>query len=144
MKSYKYEIKATKNESFEKCKILSAFEAWEYAKKFYHEDIALYESMFMIMMNQSNNVIGWMKVAQGGVSQTVCDPKIVCKAAIDTLATQIILVHNHPSGETKPSRTDIKLTERMKNTLELIDVCLRDHIIISEDRYTSMHEDNMI
>lgn len=144
MKSYKYEITAKKNESFEKCQILDAQSAWEYAKKFYHEDIALYESMFMIMKNQGNKVIGWMKVAQGGVSQTVCDPKIVCKAAIDTLATQIILVHNHPSGETKPSRADIKLTERMINALEIIDVCLRDHIIISEDGYTSMLEEKII
>lgn len=144
MESYKYEIRARQVERFKEAEVKSSIEAYEYAMQFYHEDINIYESCFMIMVNNAGKIIGWMKISQGGISETPVDARLVCKAALDTLATQVILVHNHPSGSTIPSKADKSLTNKIKNALELFSISLVDHIIVTEQKYFSFAEEGLI
>ena len=139
-KSYKFEIKAKKNEKFDNCEIKNEYDAVNYARQFYHDDINLWESFFVIMLNHSNKVIGWLKVAQGGISRTQVDIRIILKACIDTLATGVILIHNHPSGSCKPSRADKALTDQINEVLKMLDIRLEDHIILSEENWESMNQ----
>ena len=144
MESYKYEIRARQVERFKEAEVKSSIEAYDYAMQFYHEDINIYESCFMIMVNNAGKIIGWMKISQGGISDTPVDARLVCKAALDTLATQVILVHNHPSGSTIPSKADKSLTNKIKNALELFSISLVDHIIVTEQKYFSFAIEGLI
>lgn len=144
MESYKYEIRARQVERFKEAEVKSSIEAYDYAMQFYHEDINIYESCFMIMVNNAGKIIGWMKISQGGISDTPVDARLVCKAALDTLATQVILVHNHPSGSTIPSKADKSLTNKIKNALELFSISLVDHIIVTEQKYFSFAVEGLI
>lgn len=144
MESYKYEIRARQVERFKEAEVKSSIEAYDYAMQFYHEDINIYESCFMIMVNNAGKIIGWMKISQGGISDTPVDARLVCKAALDTLATQVILVHNHPSGSTRPSKSDKALTAKIKTALELFSISLVDHIIVTEQKYFSFAEEGLI
>ena len=144
MESYKYEIRARQVERFKEAEVKSSIEAYDYAMQFYHEDINIYESCFMIMVNNAGKIIGWMKISQGGISDTPVDARLVCKAALDTLATQVVLVHNHPSGSTRPSKSNKALTAKIKTALELFSISLVDHIIVTEQKYFSFAEEGLI
>lgn len=86
-KSKKYEIKVEgKDSGFESIQIVESSAAEKYARQFFSDDIILYESCFIMLLNRSNKVIGWAKVSQGGISSTVVDVSIVCKYVVDTLA----------------------------------------------------------
>ena len=133
-KSKKYEIKVEgKDSGFESIQIVESSAAEKYARQFFSDDIILYESCFIMLLNRSNKVIGWAKVSQGGISSTVVDVSIVCKYVVDTLAKGVILVHNHPSGIPTPGSEDMQVTGRLRNALRYFDCCLIDHIIITED-----------
>lgn len=142
-KSVEYSLKMEKKD-FPIEKITDAGSAYRYAKKFYSDDINIYESVFVILLNKASNTLGFAKVSQGGISSSVTDVKIVAKYAIDSLASAVILVHNHPSGITKPSRQDDELTKKLWSVLELIDVQLVDHIIITENDLYSYADNRRI
>lgn len=124
-----FTLKATTNE-VPVVKIRCSADAERFARQFYHEDIAVYESAFIILLNQAQNTIGWAKVAQGGISATIVDVRLVAKYAIDALASGVIFVHNHPSGQLIPSVQDVRLTQKMKEGLALLDIKLVDSMII--------------
>ena len=131
-----YELGLTKkntDESFPKAKIMGSSDARDYAMQFYSDDIGIYESMFIIFLNRNNTTIHWAKISQGGVDETIVDPRLICKYAIDCLACAVILVHNHPSGNLKPSDSDNKNTKKVKQMLNVFDIELLDHIIVTED-----------
>lgn len=147
MKQYKELIKEKiicvkeKNTTFNKVKISSSKDAQEYARKFYFDDLEIYESFFIILLNKSNNTIGYAKISQGGIAGTVVDVKIICKYALDCLASGLILVHNHPSGNVVPSDSDKNITNKIKQALNIIDVNLLDHIIITEEKHLSFQDE---
>lgn len=128
-RSREFRLTTTENE-MPVAKITSSREASKYVRKFYHEDIAIYESAFILLLDRANNTIGWAKIGQGGICGTVVDIRIIAKYAIDSLASSVIFVHNHPSGAMKPSIYDEKLTTKLKEGLALLDVKLADSIII--------------
>lgn len=142
-KAVEYKISATKQD-FSIAKIKSAEDAFKYAKQFYFDDINIFESCFIMLLNQANNVKGFAKISQGGISNTVVDVRLIAKYAIDVLATSVIIVHNHPSGDVKPSYYDDKLTEMSKQGLKFLNIELLDHLVISEDRYYSYADDGRI
>ena len=123
---------------FLKVKITDSKTAADYARQFYYEDIDIYESVFIILLNRANNTIGYAKISQGGICTSIIDPIIVAKYAVDTLAKGVILVHNHPSGVVNPSESDINITTKIFKTLSLFDCSLIDHIILTEDNYYSL------
>lgn len=134
-------VKCTDGNSQNAVKIHGSEDAVNYARAFYSDDLVIYESAFIILLNRQNNTIGWAKIGQGGVSGTTVDIKLVCKYAIDALASGVIFVHNHPSGNTDPSSMDCQLINRMKEALKTLDVNLLDAIIITEnDSYSFQNE----
>lgn len=116
----------------------------QFARKFYKEDIEIYESSFLIMLSPSGSVLGWAKIGQGGTSATVVDAKIVAKFAVDAMAASVILVHNHPSGNLTPSQQDISLTKKIREGLSLLDIHLLDHIILTSGGMHSMNDSGMM
>ena len=140
-----YEIKCKPNKSFhfESVKITSSRDAANFARQFYHDDIYLYESFFIIGLTSANKVKGWAKISQGGAAGTYVDIKIIAKYAVDMMAQAIIMIHNHPSGTLKPSEPDIQITNKAKAGLSLLDVSVLDHIILSpENEHYSFADQN--
>ncbi|MDD3404966.1 MAG: JAB domain-containing protein [Paludibacteraceae bacterium] len=127
----------SKQSDMEVAVVNSSKSAYDYVKKFYFADIDIYESVFILLLNQSSKTVGFAKISQGGVCSTTVDVKIVCKYVVDSLCTGAIIVHNHPSGGTEPSKEDDCLTEKLCNALKLLDSKLLDHIIISSSGYYS-------
>ena len=142
-KSVEFKLKAEKQE-FVIEKIHSAIDAANYARKFYFDDINIYESVFIILLNQAMNTIGFAKISQGGVSASIVDKKIVAKYAIESLAAAVILVHNHPSGSLRPSSYDNEITKDVQNCLSLFDIKLMDHVIITEDSFYSYKDEGKL
>lgn len=150
MKKYKSLIKERVlsvkegNNGFIKAKITTSTEASSYARNFYHDDISIYESFFCIFLNRSNNSIAYSKISQGGTIGTVIDVKIIAKYAVDVLASGVILIHNHPSGSLKPSEQDFSITRHIKEGLNLLDIKVIDHIILSENSFYSFLDNGLI
>lgn len=142
-KAVEYVITAKKQE-FEQVKVISSQDAVNFARQFYNEDILIYESSFIILMNAAAYVIGYAKISQGGVCGTYIDPRIVAKYAIETLSSSVILVHNHPSGSTKPSMEDKSMSEKLRNGLNFLGVRLSDSIILTEGGYFSMADEGIL
>lgn len=144
MKEYKstisqFSLKKNKTD-IKKVKITSSMSAEEYIRAFYFGDIDIYESFFLLLLNNSNNTIGYAKISQGGITGTVVDVRILAKYCVDSLATACILAHNHPS------EADKLLTEKIKNGLELLDVRVLDHLILSpeEGTYFSFADEGLL
>lgn len=104
----------------------------------------LHEEFWILFLNRSNRVISRMKLSQGGVSGTVTDVRIVMKKAIENLASGIIVCHNHPSGNLNPSESDTKITQKIKEAGNLMDIQLLDHLIISDKDYYSFADNGLI
>jgi DNA repair protein RadC len=129
---------------FEKVKILDSNSCYDVIKKFWHKDLNVYESFFILMLNQANETIAFAKISQGGVAGTVVDVKIIAKYALDCLSPAIILAHNHPSGNPTPSRADINITKKIKEGLKLLDIAVLDHLILFNNSYTSMADEGFM
>lgn len=128
----------------ENIKIQTSKDAAEYIRNFYHDDIDIYESCFILLLNRANKTIGYAKISQGGVSGTVVDVKLIAKYAVESLASGVILAHNHPSGNLTPSHQDIALTRKVKEALTLLDSQLLDHVILSADGYKSLADEGLL
>ena len=103
-----------------------------------------YEEFWILFLNRSNKVISRMKLSQGGISGTVTDVRIVMKKAIECLSSGIIVCHNHPSGNLNPSESDTKITQKIKDAGNLMDIQLLDHLIISEKDYYSFADNGLL
>ena len=103
------------------------------------ETIDYYESFWVILLNRSNRVKGFRRISYGGTTGTVVDSKIVFSVAVKCVACSIILCHNHPSGNTQPSQTDLDLTKKLQQAGVALDISVLDHLIISSNNcYYSM------
>jgi DNA repair protein RadC len=120
-------------------------DAYNILMQFFSEDtIQLQEQFVVLYLNKGNKVIGGYKVSSGGISSTTVDVRIVLSVALKILATGIILAHNHPSGNTKPSIADQELTKRMKAASDLMDISLLDHLIITDEAYLSFADEGLL
>ncbi|TAH19624.1 MAG: JAB domain-containing protein [Cytophagales bacterium] len=95
------------------------------------------EEFWVILLNRANEVIRTEKISEGGVSGTVADPKLIFKSALDHLASALILVHNHPSGNLKPSQADLQLTQKMKEAGKFLEIPVLDHVIFTDHGFYS-------
>lgn len=139
----KFALKVDKSD-FTKVKISTSSDAYKVIKQFYSDDIEIYESFFVLLLNRANNTIGYAKISQGGTVGTVVDIKLIAKYAIDGLANSVILAHNHPSGNEQPSQQDKDVTNKIKQSLKLFDVQTLDHIILTTDNYFSFADEQII
>ena len=92
-----------------------------------------YEECWCLFLTSSNRIIERMRMSQGGIQATVVDHRLIVKRALELLSTQIILVHNHPSGSAEPSGQDKVLTQKIARAAALFDIRLLDHLIISSE-----------
>jgi len=147
MKEYKSSIPEYKlkkiDSDIKKAKLFNSDDAYAYALQFYKDDIDVYESSFIILLNSTKNTIGWVKLSHGGITGTIIDIRLVCKYAISTLATAVIVCHNHPSGGLEPSKADIDITNQLKDALQIFSVTLLDHIIITKNGHHSIITNNI-
>ena len=103
-----------------------------------------HEEFWILMLDKGNRIIGKDLIGRGGVSATIADPKIIFQAALRSLASSIILFHNHPSGNLKPSQSDIRLTKRIKQSADLLEITVLDHIIVCDDTYFSFADEGLM
>jgi DNA repair protein RadC len=103
-----------------------------------------HEEFWIVLVNRSNRIIKKLRVSVGGVAGTVADPKIIFKKAIEDLASGIILVHNHPSGNISPSQVDRDLTKKMKEAGKHLEIQVLDHIIIGGQKYFSFADEGIM
>lgn len=124
--------------------INSSLDAYTYIKEFYSDDIEIFESFFILLLNRANNTIGYVKISQGGICGTTVDIKIIAKYCVEALCSNVILAHNHPSGSLKPSNADLEITAKTKAALELLEVHVHDHIILTKNNYFSFADEGKL
>jgi DNA repair protein RadC len=139
----RYELRRIASE-FPKRKITSSLDAADFMRSFYFEDLTIFESCFILLLNQANQTIGYAKISQGGITGTVVDTRIIAHYAVQSLATGVILCHNHPSGQCFPSESDRTLTQKAKAGLQLLDIALLDHIILTDSSYYSFADEHIL
>jgi len=103
-----------------------------------------YEEFWVLLLGRSNKIIKKLSISEGGISGTIADPKKIFKIAIDNNASSIILCHNHPSGNIQPSDADIRLTKKIKEAGEFLDLPIVDHVIIGDENYYSFADENIL
>src|SRR5690554_4826064 len=102
------------------------------------------EQFKVLLLNRANRVLGVYEVSTGGVSGTIADPKLVFAAAIKSSASAIILAHNHPSGQLKPSDADLKLTQKLKEGGKYLEIPVLDHIIVTSEGYYAFADEGLM
>ena len=104
----------------------------------------LTEEFWLLHLNRANQVIKKEQISLGGVAGTVVDPKVIFKNAIQNLSSSIILVHNHPSGNTKPSQNDIDITKKLVGGGKMLELPVLDHLIFTNESYFSFADEGLI
>ena len=107
-------------------------------------DINYRESFAVLLLDRSNRCLGIRWISNGGISGTIADPKMVFQAALKANASSIILTHNHPSGNMRPSDNDIKLTKNMVGAGKFLELNVLDHLIICDNEYYSFADESLI
>lgn len=102
------------------------------------------EHFYVLLLNRSNHLIKKQLISSGGTNGTVADPKIIFKYALDSLACSIVLVHNHPSGNLRPSEQDRVLTDKLKHVGENLEVQVIDHVIFTDVAYFSFADEGIL
>ncbi len=90
-----------------------------------------HEECWVLYLNAANKVVEQQRVSQGGITATIVDHRLIIKRALELLATQLVVVHNHPSGTSEPSCEDIELTKKIKSAAALFDINILDHLIVA-------------
>lgn len=103
-----------------------------------------HEEFWAVYLNQGARVISERRIGQGGVAGTFVDVRLVVKGALEELASAILLFHNHPSGNTRPSSQDETLTRKIRDAAALFDIRVNDHIIIAPGTYFSFHDEGRL
>ena len=103
-----------------------------------------YEVFGVMYLNKANKINHFEIVSRGGITGTVADPRIILKRALERDATSIVLCHNHPSGNLKPSRADEELTHKIKEAAKYLDIRVMDHIIVSDEGYFSFADEGIL
>src|SRR5690606_21012666 len=118
----------------EKIKIKNSKDSYELLLSCWNRrTIELQEEFKVLLLNRNNQVLGIYPLSKGGVSGTVVDAKLLFSVALKCNASSVIIAHNHPSGNLKPSEVDIKLTRKLKEAGNYLDIVLLDHIIVTQN-----------
>ena len=129
----------------ERPKLSTSNDCYNYFLSIFDKDtISLKEESIALFLNRANRVLGCYKISSGGITGTVVDIRIILGIALKCCACAVILAHNHPSGETNPSRQDIDLTIRLKEAAKLMDISLLDHLIITPEKYYSFADEGIL
>ena len=130
--------------SAERITISSSADADKVFRRIWCQPIELRECFYALFLNRANKVLGYFLVSVGGITGTVVDPRCVYQAALKASATEILLAHNHPSGNLQPSDADIQITRKLKDAGQLLEINLLDHLILMPEGYTSFADEGML
>lgn len=137
---YKSKVKASKRP-----KIVSSKDAYRILLETWNENKMEFVEQFKVLfLNRDNKVLGIFEVSTGGVSGTVADPKVIFVAALKANACAIVISHNHPSGNLKPSRQDEELTQKIKLAGQFLDIKVMDHLIVTFEGYYSFADEGLL
>lgn len=126
-------------------KISSSRETYSLITNHWNLDtIEMLEEVKILLLNKSNKVLGVYDLSKGGTSSSIIDVKIVLSIALKSLASGIIIVHNHPSGNLSPSKADIDITEKLKSACKIMEIDLLDHLIITKEDHFSFADDGLL
>ncbi|KPH14841.1 MULTISPECIES: JAB domain-containing protein [Chryseobacterium] len=115
-----------------------------FREHFDSDEIDYRESFYTLYLNQANKVLGIRKISESGISSSLVDVRIIMQAALLCNASCIIIAHNHPSGNLKPSVEDVKVTQNIKEASKLLNIQLLDHCILTSTEYTSFADDGKL
>ncbi len=105
--------------------------------------IELYESVYVLFLNKSMRVLGYIRQSYGSIDGCVFDPRLILATALLSASTGIIVAHNHPSGNTQPSMSDETITRKLKDACAVMSINFLDHIIITADSYFSFKDEGL-
>ena len=130
------------NEGMNKEKIHSSNAAFEILQPLLSD--LKHEEFWVLLLNRANKIIKKQQISMGGIAGTVVDPKIIFKFALDYMASSIILCHNHPSGNHQPSEADIRLTKKIRDAGNFLDITVLDHLIIADQIFYSFADEGKL
>jgi DNA repair protein RadC len=125
-----------------KTQIKSSHDAYEVFRQVLSNPVQ--EEAWMLCLDRSNSIVAQRFISRGGVSATILDIRLICRFALETSASGVVIAHNHPSGQLKPSASDIQITQKITTALGYIDIKLLDHLILTEDKYLSFADKGLI
>ena len=138
--SYKSNIKHS-----ERMKVTCSKDAYKVLKATYRDGTMEHKEYFKILLlNKGRDVLGYTQISEGGISSTIVDVRVILQIAILCNASSIILAHNHPSGNLKPSNEDKELTTQTIKAAKLMNIQVSDHIILSEEEYYSFSDEGQL
>lgn len=124
--------------------VATSASAYDILFPFFEQAMETYEIFYVVMLDRGNRVKCVFKASQGGLHGTVADPKLIYAAALKCLASSIIVAHNHPSGQLRPSEEDIRLTRKLVEGGRLLDIAVHDHVIMTRGGYYSFADNGML
>ncbi|CAK0747933.1 DNA repair protein RadC [Gammaproteobacteria bacterium] len=125
-------------------KIKSYIDAIDYLKKFINFEELTEEHFYTIYLNKANNVVGWHHISMGSIAGTVVSITKILKSALDCYACGLVIIHNHPSGNHRPSEADKVMTDRIKQSAKIMDIELIDSIIVTHEESFSFANEGLI
>lgn len=125
-------------------KIISSKDAVDFFRQIWSEKMQYIEEFYVLLLNRSNKIIGYSKISEGGTAGTVVDPKMVFQTALKANAHSIILSHNHPSGNLKPSDQDIGLTKKIQEVGRALEIPVLDHVILTYEGSFSFADEGLM
>jgi DNA repair protein RadC len=128
----------------ERPQIKTSTDAFNILKSAWSEDLSYCEEFLILLLNRSNKVLGVSKISVGGIAGTIADPKKIFQSALKANASGLILAHNHPSGNLKPSEADLSLTKKIKEAGKFLDLEVIDHIILTDEAYFSFGDEGLM
>ncbi len=141
-----FKIGLKKKGSFEEMfPVESPESAADFCRKCFDSDMIDWKEEFIVIaLNRANKAIGFYKISSGGITGTVADPRVIFQFALLCNASTIILSHNHPSGNKKPSEGDREITHKIAEVGRLLDIKVLDHIIVTSEGYYSFSENDLL
>lgn len=137
---YKSKVKAS-----ERPKIITSKDAYKILLQTWDENkMELQEQFKILLLNRGNKVVGIYEVSTGGITGTVADPRLIFTAALKANAVALILAHNHPSANLKPSNADTMLTQKIREGGKLLDINVIDHLIVCNEGYYSFADEGAL
>ncbi|PBQ33810.1 hypothetical protein CNR22_19155 [Sphingobacteriaceae bacterium] len=130
------------SESIKKPKITSSNVAYELLNKRLSD--LPHEEFWVLLLDRANQVTREECLSKGGISGTVVDVRLICKMAVESSSSGVIIAHNHPSGQILPSEQDKSITKKLKEALKLFEISLLDHVIIGDQKYCSFSDDGLL
>lgn len=122
-------------------KVISSEDAYKYLLLHIEGTICYKEYFKVLFLNQANQVLGYTLISEGGITETSVDVRVILQAALLTNSVALVLAHNHPSGNLKPSRQDMEITKQVKNAAQLMRITVLDHLILTDAGYYSFSDE---